>query len=281
MVHQRTESFMPKEVRPRGQRWINYLREAPGRFPCMARTDQFNITISYSTITDIRVPYGITKQLSPNAHWVQEPPYSKRSKSVLWMVSNCNTQSKREDYVDELKKYIDVDIVGRCGDVDMNCPREKRNECEDKIIKQYYFYLGFENSICDDYITEKVWKRLKQGVIPVVLGRGNYSKELPNGSYIDVKDFESPKHLASHLIRIMRSEELYSSYHTWRRKQVIRNPPSAALCEICDFVYKTIGESQIIPDINEVWNETRSCISPREYYKGIFNFNNELKLPNN
>ena len=32
----------------------------------------------------------------------------KKSKAVAWFVSNCNADSKREDYVTELEKHIQV-----------------------------------------------------------------------------------------------------------------------------------------------------------------------------
>ena len=37
---------------------------------------------------------------------------SKRSEKIGWLVSHCHTCSEREIYVDELSKYIDVNIEG-------------------------------------------------------------------------------------------------------------------------------------------------------------------------
>ena len=35
--------------------------------------------------------------------------------SVAWMVSNCYTVGNREEFVEELQEFIDVDIYGECG----------------------------------------------------------------------------------------------------------------------------------------------------------------------
>ena len=39
-------------------------------------------------------------------------------------------------------------------------------------FEQYYFYLSFENSLCDQYITEKFFKILfsNSTLVPVVMG---------------------------------------------------------------------------------------------------------------
>lgn len=47
-----------------------------------------------------------------------------KSKLVAWFVSNCETHSERELYVEKLKQFIDVDIYGLCGS--MSCSRYKR-----------------------------------------------------------------------------------------------------------------------------------------------------------
>ena len=39
---------------------------------------------------------------------------TKSKKLVAWMVSNCYTASRREQYVLELQKYISVDVYGNC-----------------------------------------------------------------------------------------------------------------------------------------------------------------------
>jgi hypothetical protein len=56
-------------------------------------------------------------------------------------------------------------------------------------FREYKFYLSFENSVCEDYVTEKFWKVLDYSIIPVVLGGANYSKFAPTKSYINARDF--------------------------------------------------------------------------------------------
>ena len=271
MIHDRYGEFMPNQTRPRGQKWGSYHRESPCRYPIPSKfSDVFNFTVSYSEITDLRNPYFKMIKIPKGSNWTPEPLFSARSKPILWMVSHCKTQSKREQYVDELKKYIDIDIIGKCGDV-IPCTRQSRGkQCEDDLLPNYFFYLAFENSLCEDYITEKAFQRMDQGLVPIVLGLGNYSQELPRGSYIDIKNFTSPRHLADYLKEVMHSEELYSSYHAWRRREQLAN--NNILCNICEYIYANQGKEQIIPDIGQVWNGTHSCIEPEHYYKGIFNF---------
>ena len=40
-----------------------------------------------------------------------------KTKGVAWIVSNCRSSSSREEYVTELKKYISVDVYGKCGNL--------------------------------------------------------------------------------------------------------------------------------------------------------------------
>lgn len=271
MQYVKTSSDMPADhfKRPNWQRWVSFHIEPPSSFKVKTHIDQFNFTVSYSSVTDLRVPYAATFPNYLDISMGNEPIFSGRNKSIIWMVSHCNTISKRENYVEELKRYIDVDVIGKCGN-EIHCPQTKKYDCEEKILPKYFFYLSFENSLCNDYITEKVWKRLRQGIVPIVLGKGNYLKELPLNSYIDVKDFKSPRHLADFLRKVMASKELYSSYHKWRKTQVISNPN--LLCATCKFAYDTLGKQQVVPDVNQIWSNN-SCSSPEQYYKDIFDLN--------
>jgi len=53
---------------------------------------------------------------------------------VAWFVSHCETSSRREKYVEELRKYVDVDIYGKCGS--LNCSRVLANYTDN-----YYTYV--------------------------------------------------------------------------------------------------------------------------------------------
>jgi alpha-1,3-fucosyltransferase len=128
------------------------------------------------------------------------------------MVSHCPTISKREDYVTELQKYIPVDVYGKCGTLD--CP--PKSDCRKMIARDYKFYLAFENSKCLDYATEKLFDTLRTDIVPVVMGGANYSAIAPSGSFIDTRDFGSPKALAEELLRLANNTEEYMQHFWWK-----------------------------------------------------------------
>ena len=112
---------------------------------------------------------------------------------AFWAVSNCDTPIHREQYVKKLQEYTKIDIFSNKGCLiskkNYTCPLEKSpvhnhnnpvfSKCFQKITEQYWFYLAFENSICNDYITEKFWRTLDLKTVPVVMGGGNYSRDAP------------------------------------------------------------------------------------------------------
>jgi alpha-1,3-fucosyltransferase len=63
----------------------------------------------------------------------------RKNKLVAWFVSHCSTPIGREEYVQQLKQYVNVDIFGRCNNQD--CP----SNCNDFLRTDYKFYLAFGN----------------------------------------------------------------------------------------------------------------------------------------
>ena len=172
LVHMRNSiSDLPK-YRPSKQRWIFNLYESPVHSPNFANyRNFFNYTSTYRLDSDFPRLNGAYKRFV----WKKNPRFnelenfhSKKEKFGVAVISNCAAKSQRIKLIEKLKKYINVDIYGKCG---IKCSDES---CKKKLAKQYKFYFSFENSLCKDYITEKLFEILRYPIIPVVLGLGNY-----------------------------------------------------------------------------------------------------------
>ncbi|ETN85069.1 hypothetical protein NECAME_16936, partial [Necator americanus] len=112
-------------------------------------------------------------------------------------------------------KDFPVDVYGDCGT--LKCARG--GECENMLDDSYHFYIAFENSICDDYITEKLWNQgYRRDIIPIVLKRSLVEQLVPPNSFIAADDFNTTKDLAAHLHYLMFNKSAYTEYFQWRRE---------------------------------------------------------------
>nr|CAD7456163.1 unnamed protein product [Timema tahoe] len=124
---------------------------------------------------------------------------------VVYIQSGCNTPSQRDAYVEELMKYIPVDSYGACLQnkklpENLLYPSDGTDSDEFlHFISRYKFVLAFENAVCEDYISEKLWRPLADW--------------LPNpDSAILISEFESPKKLAHFLKELNNDTPRYESY---------------------------------------------------------------------
>ena len=202
------EILKPQELpdqqdRDPSQRYVMFFLESPQHWTVdVSRFNNFfNWTMTYRLDSDIPYPDSwIVPKLYDNSfvptindiglwdHWekfdifeftssLNSRPKSFRAlahrpKGIAWIVSHCNSDSDRERYVNELRNYIDVDIFGTCGS--SLCPT-KGSSCMDNVEQNYMLYLAFENSFCDQYVTEKLWRWLSVDVVPVVMGQADYA----------------------------------------------------------------------------------------------------------
>jgi alpha-1,3-fucosyltransferase len=170
----------------------------------------------------------------------------RKSKMIMWLVGNCFTTIRREEYVRQLGKHVQIDIFGKCT---QDCP----SNCDEMIRKNYKFYLAFENSWCPDYITEKFSRPLLYDAIPIVLGGADYNLFAPPNSYINARDFSSPKDLAEYLIMLNSTEELYASYFSWKNEYYLSVPDMYGWCELCMKAHDLNLPSKIYHDIKQWW----------------------------
>lgn len=138
--------------------------------------------------------------------------YHQRKNRILWFVSNCHAKTKRNQIAKQLAKFYPIDQFGKCS-------KSNRSADFEQLLFQYKFYLAFENSYCQDYITEKVfYNSLAHGSIPIVLGpdENNYKQILPPNSFIFVESYRNLDKLAQQLQLITEDLHIYSSFHQWR-----------------------------------------------------------------
>ncbi|KII68369.1 Alpha-(1,3)-fucosyltransferase 6 [Thelohanellus kitauei] len=192
--------------------------------------------------------------------------YLTRKNTAVAMISDCTSNHTiLKSYLQELKKYFPVDVYRQCFD------KYPKKQVQERMCNNYKFYISFENSICEDYITEKYSAPIDCGSIPIVMTPKINLKHLIPGSYINVFDFASPKRLGEHLANVSKSFKLYLEYFKW--KQYYRVESTSIENDVCKMV-EAIDESQTstrMTDhlIHEIFNG-RKCMNARDIYEIIF-----------
>ena len=187
LMYSDSSLFLPSaRVKPPGQIWVMYLLESPASSAKFYNVDDLiNWTATFRWDSTIVTPYAkfvsfpltAPKYTSPVSTLnmkaepvVSIPPTLKnyaagKTKMVAWFVSNCYSTNKRGEYVEELSRHLPVDVFGVCGK--LSCPRSDHT-CWLRLRRQYKFYISFENSNCDYYISEKFFDNALRQVYSIL-----------------------------------------------------------------------------------------------------------------
>ncbi|RZC40759.1 glycoprotein 3-alpha-L-fucosyltransferase A-like, partial [Asbolus verrucosus] len=267
-MHRMKSGDLPKKRGSSDQIWAFLTDESPNH-TFLAKNNLtnyngvFNWSMTYRMDSDIPVPYGrtILRKTPPT----EDLTIIKR-KDVLVAIlgSNCGGKNKRWDYVKELKKHIPVDTYGGCGTL-KTCPGHFKSNCRD--IDDYLFYLAFENSNCDEYVTEKLWwNAYEKNSIPIVMGatKEGYKKLLPPNSYLNIDDYAKPKDLATHIF-YLNSTGKYLDYFTWKRDYQVLNEhgyfqsKSYHYCRVCEALNYNEKNKKVYGNLTQFWSVDRDC----------------------
>ncbi|XP_041373759.1 alpha-(1,3)-fucosyltransferase C-like [Gigantopelta aegis] len=239
------------------QVWVFYNKEPEEKIRNYHRWQSehwrhfFNWTVSYRRDSDISSPYGvIVKKSKPVKNWLQIAKSKKRS--VAWIVSNCHTVGRREDYVRKLKELgVQVDIYGYCGKLKLLKQKNAEAEC----FKNHRFYLSFESVFCEDYVTEKFFKLVNFDIMPIVRGGANYSQLFPPETFINTADFKSPEQLAKYLLYLDKNITAYAEL--LERKSGYRSKLKRPWPELCKRLHELSSYRKIYPDMKR-WLKCRN-----------------------
>lgn len=195
MRYMRRSQLPPK--RSPHQKYIFFNLESADNYPlCQNMFDGFfNWTATYRLDSDIPYPYLVVKDKNGNAvgpkydmKWINDDTnvdndlmkkLQSKNKAAAWFVSSCSDRNGRAEYARNLEKALEpyglfIDIYGSCGT--LQCPIDSKEDCNQMLEREYYFYLAFENSYAPDYVTEKLLTALQHNTVPIVYGSADYSR---------------------------------------------------------------------------------------------------------
>ena len=173
----------------------------------------FNGTAFLNRHSDIPWP------MMPNMHEVKLVEKSKQAKPKASFVNwNCGPMNNRNDFVKAIDGVIGVASLGECLH-NTDWPKCGERPCTKvEALKDYKFYLAFENGYSQGFITDRLYHAMQAGVVPVFLGTTDVVEAAPEGSYINVADFRTPQDVANYLKKVLDNEALYDSYFQWKNK---------------------------------------------------------------
>ncbi|XP_023948539.2 alpha-(1,3)-fucosyltransferase C-like [Bicyclus anynana] len=285
-VVEMAKNELPERRSPH-QKFVFATRESADNYPvCSERFDNFfNWTWTYRLVSDAKWGYVAVRDANGNVigpkinmEWLKlaemEPvseelkeKLRKKTKAAAWFVSNCYSHNDRGNFVKTLQamlqKYnLGVDVYGGCGP--LKCSQVNQDDCNRMLSDDYYFYLAFENSNSEDYVTEKVLYGLEYDTVPVVLGGANYTRFMPDGSYLDAREL-GPAKLADKMYNLIQNPDLYAEYFRWRNHYSFHSrydsPDTDDFCRYCAMLNdeELVKSTSIYEDFRHWWDPPGLC----------------------
>jgi len=181
-------------------------------------TARYDFVATTRLASDVPLVYGSWREYD-----FLKPPIPKTSSSLaVAFISNCDTaHSDRLSYINLLRKAgLTVDLFGLCGDRTFDARSRKTgnwNGDKGNVVATYRYVLTFENSVVDDYVTEKFFGALTSGSVPVTRGPRNIADFAPSpDAYIDSFQYKTPQELVAHLQRLAADEDAYQRHLAWK-----------------------------------------------------------------
>lgn len=197
----------------------------------------FNYSSTFSRDSDVPFPLHhlhSVNDITSRKYFIETSKKNSMLKEIapiMYLQSNCGTSTERDSYVRELMKYQLIDSYGYCLN-NKPLPAEFKGDYmqifeDDKFLKfvaRYKFVIAIESGVCDDYVTEKLWRAIHVGVVPIYFGSPSIRDWLPNEkSAILLQDFPTPKLLSRHIDQLMQDDEMYETYLEHKTKGIITN----------------------------------------------------------
>lgn len=197
----------------------------------------FNYSATFSRYSDVQFPLQYLESLddiTTTKYFVKTKDKNDLLKDIspiLYLQTDCETATERDEYVKELMKHIEIDSYGAClnnKEMPKRFTDDYLNNLNDDdflhFIARYKFVIAIENGVCDDYITEKFWRAIKVGSVPIYFGSPTVRDWFPNErSAILIEDHPTPQRMSEYLNRLIKDDDLYNLYLIHKTDKEINN----------------------------------------------------------
>lgn len=209
--------------------WALYHEESPRNVAELSHEpvlQLFNYSSTFSRHSDVpcTLQYlGSLSDITSTEFFVQTADKNKHLGElapILYIQSDCDTSTERDAYVRELMKYIKVDSYGACLN-NKHLPATFKEDYLNNLdkreflmfIARYKFVIAIENGVCNDYVTEKLWRALKVGSVPIYFGAPNVRDWLPNdAAAILLQEYNTVAELVARLNMLLDDDTLYEGH---------------------------------------------------------------------
>lgn len=213
VFHIPTLRSIPLPPKCPGQQWVAASLESEVNYPELvdpAFMRQFEITMTYRSNATVWWPY-----FGPDTEAaLLTPPRPKTESSPMaYFRSSPVDCCGRTAYAAALMRRVKVDSYGSVLHNRDLLGSDKGCETMMRVAARYKFVLALENSLADDYVSEKYFCALASGSVPVYRGAPNVASLAPaEHCFINAADFAGPVELAAYLNRLNEQDDAYEAY---------------------------------------------------------------------
>lgn len=223
------------------QTWILYSYESSSTRPAISNPEivrHFNYSLWYGSRADFPITWLGDIAYSEIEHFATTK--TNRIGAILCLYSTCESASDRLNLIDNLTAAFAtrnnngsdwVHCYGKCkknrswpkdlgGDHAIYGASRAPDSRSRKIQLQqrYKFELVIQNSLCADFVDEKIYDAMRQGTIPIYKGAWNIDSLFPSGYkfFVNMDDFGTDyAGLAEYIRYLDRNHTAYMEYFTW------------------------------------------------------------------
>ena len=213
----------------KGQKWILASMESDVNYPILRNRRflrKFDLIMSYRLDSDIPAPYPTWHEygdfLSPPAAF-RDQGAQRRPVGLHRIQPGPGTKPLRQGHDaphpdPRLRPLPEQPLARGLRDARQGMGRRGLG-MDRETIRNYKFYLAFENSRTTDYVTERVFHALAPGTITVYRGAPNIREFMPaDDAVICADDFAEPEELVRHLHHLSEAPGEYNRHLAWKRR---------------------------------------------------------------